>query len=287
MHTYVYIIRHYLLLFFAETWTFEQLNSEYCKKAITNGDRALIHDPKYEVLLEVVNVIEFYTAISNMEEDEIQKVMDKGYPYFFGSWGKVPVVMIQTGEKMGSQHENGSENRTRLALKVLPNIKYVFAVGVCGGVVKKSVPTVDLGQVVISSKIIGYDHQKKKPEQNENRSFSMDLTQNKFYQFLMRPDNSVGGTKFGKVFSGSWLVADAVNAQQQLLDIDPLGVGIEMEGIGIACACQSKVECLVVKGVSDHAGVDKKDNWQPAAARNAVKYLSKMLNQKYEGEILC
>ena len=280
---------YYLLLFFAETWIFEQLKSEYGKKTITNVGAygsALIHNPKYEVLLEVVNVIEFYTVISNIQEDEIKKVIIDDYPYFFGSWGKVPVVMIQTGKTMGAQHENGSENRTRLALKVLPSIKYVFAVGICGGVVKKGVPTVKLGEVVISSKIIGYDHQKK----DENRGFSMDLTQNKFYQFLMKPDSSVRGTKFGTVFSGSWFVADATDAQQQLLDLDPLGVGIEMEGIGIAFACltaKSKVECLVVKGVSDYAGVGKNDDWQPAAAINAVKYLSKMLNKKFKGEILC
>ncbi|XP_065899194.1 uncharacterized protein [Dysidea avara] len=272
-----------------KTWTIEQLQSEYKNKTIIFGDGALRHNPKYQVLLEVVNGIEFQTAISNMKEKKIQKVMIDGYPYYFGSWGSVPVVMIQTGEKMGSHYENGSNNRTRLALRSMPQIKYVFAVGVCGGVVDKDGdkinPRVKLGQVVISSHIIGYDHQKKKPGQNENRSFASNLTQNKFYQFLMRTDNSEDGTKFEQVFSGSWLVADADNAQKQLLDLNPQGVGIEMEGIGIASACQNsetKVECLVVKGVSDHAGVDKNDNWQPAAARNAVKYLSKMLNQKHE-----
>jgi len=40
-----------------------------------------------------------------------------------------------------------------------------------------------------------------------------------------------------------------------------------------------------VKGVSDYAGHDKNDNWQLTAARNAVKYLTKMLN-KHKGNLL-
>ena len=282
----------YILTFFIGTWTIEQLQEEYKNKTFILGNEALRHNPNYKVLLEVVNGIEFQTAISNMEEKEIQKVIINGYPYYFGSWDSVPVVMIQTGEKMGSHHENGSENRTREALRLMPQIKAVFAVGVCGGVVDKDGdkinPRVELGQVVISSHIIGYDHQKKKPEKNENRSYASNCMPNKFYQFLMRTENAEDNTKFGQVFSGSWLVADD-NAQQQLLDLNPLGVGIEMEGFGIAYACQTaktKVECLVVKGVSDHAGVDKNDNWQPAAARNAVKYLSRMLNRKYKGNLI-
>ena len=265
------------------------MQEEYKSKTFIFHNEALCHNSKYEVLLEVVNGIEFQTAISNMEEKEIQKVIIDGYPYYFGSWGSVPVVMIQTGEKMGSHHQNGSDNRTRQALCLMPQIKFVFAVGVCGGVVDKDgAPRVKLGQVVISSHIFPYDHLKKKPGQNEVRGFASNLTQNKFYQFLMRTDNAEDNTKFGQVFSGSWLVADD-NAQQQLLALNPLGVGIEMEGLGITCACQNaktKVECLVVKGVSDHAGVDKNDNWQPAAARNAVKYLSRMLNRKYEGDLI-
>jgi len=40
------------------------------------------------------------------------------------------------------------------------------------------------------------------------------------------------------VFSESCLVAD-VDAQQELLKLDCNGVGIEMEGVGIASACES------------------------------------------------
>ena len=38
-----------------------------------------------------------------------------------------------------------------------------------------------------------------------------------------------------------------------------------------------KVECLVVKGVSDLGDKNKDDNWQPQAATNAVKYLCKSM----------
>jgi len=135
----------------------EQLQAEYENKKIIPGNKALCDDSKYQILLEVVNVIEFNTAISNMGGENIQKVMIDGYPYYFGSLGTVPVVMIQTGEKMAAQDENGSWNRIRQALDFMPQIKHV---GVCDGVVvEDGDPGVKLGQVIIFSHIIGYDHQ--------------------------------------------------------------------------------------------------------------------------------
>ena len=58
-------------------------------------------------------------------------------------------------------------------------------------------------------------------------------------------------------------------------------IAFEMEGAGIAAACENTDGLegyLVVKGVSDYADRDKCDKWQPAAARNAVCYLSHRIN---------
>ena len=256
----------------------------------------------YTHLIEVVNDIEFKTAICEMN-GEIHQCTVKDYLtesetiYFFGKWKDVPVVVLQTGKQVGSQFQYGSWFETKKALYYMPQLEHVFGVGVCGaavdievdGLEKKVKPRVPLGHVVVSSHIVGYDHQKKMPKRDETRSFQYDCRQDPFYQFLESAINKFGWEKrlcFKRVLSGSWLVAD-IEAQKSILNLfrdDEFA--FEMEGVGIAAACRpspkdSKVKTsLVVKGVSDYANRDKNDAWQPAAARNATRYLSYMIHKK-------
>ena len=246
----------------------------------------------YSILIEVVNDIEFMTAICQMDgkiyrctvRDELTNTDSA---YFYGKWANVPVVIVQTGKKVGSQFQYGSWFETKKALYYMPDLKHVFGVGVCGAAVdiNSGKPRVPLGHVVISSHIIGYDHQKKKVEGDENRDFFSNMSLQSFYQYLDRlitKDNWEGGLHFGRVLSGSWLVAD-IKAQELVLDSSRSDeIAFEMEGVGIAAACQNtKLDgWLVIKGVSDYANRDKSDAWQPAAARNATHYLSDMINKK-------
>ena len=245
----------------------------------------------YEVLIEVVNDIEFKTAICQMDgnitqctvKDDLTKSTNI---YFYGKWGKVPVVVVQTGKRVGSQFQYGSWFETKKALYFMPDLQYVFGVGVCGAATNDDgTPRVSLGHIVVSSHIIGYDHQKKKAEHDENRSYFANLEENDFYRFMchtMNKDEWDTGLHFGQVLSGSWLVAD-IAAQKVLLNyFQKDEIAFEMEGVGIAAACQhlSSVKCyMVVKGVSDYANRNKNDAWQPAAAKNAACYLSDMINK--------
>ena len=268
----------------------------------------------YLILIEVVNNIEFKTAICRMNDEPIYRctvrdnLTSSDSDYYYGKWKDVPVVVVQTGTKVGTQFQYGSWFETKKALYFMPQIQYIFGVGVCGAVVDDKLgaavdanveavvdsnsKTPHLGHVVVSSYIIGYDHQKKKPEGDENRSFAKYQTEHDFYKYLSRSqnqDNWENKLHFGKVLSGSWLVAD-INAQKLILDCcGKDGIAFEMEGVGIAAACDSikagktKVDCLVVKGISDYANREKNDQWQPLAARNATCFLSYMINKK----VLC
>ena len=253
----------------------------------------------YKILIEVVNEIEFMTAICHINGqinrctvcDELTS--SRTY-YYYGKWGNVPVVIVRTGEKVGPQFQYGSWFETKKALYYMPNLKHVFGVGVCGGAVdkKSEQPLVRLGHVVVSSHIIGYDHQKKQDETDEkmqnkrniNRSPSFTLTEHSFYHFLEDLQNKgkwKRGLHFGRVLSGSWLVAGTKAQKMIMNDHRKDEIVFEMEGVGIAAACQNTdvKNYLVVKGVSDHANRDKNDDWQPAAATNANNYLSDMINK--------
>ena len=284
--------------------TEQKLQEEYDRKEIQGNDKVeskeelKIKIPQLEyfkTLIEVVNDIEFMTAICQME-GEIKRCQvyddftSSWGTYYYGKWGNVPVVVVQTGKQAGSQFQFGSWFETKKALYYMPQVKFVFGVGVCGAVVNvigpnEVKPRVPLGHIVVSSSIKGYDHQRK-AEHDQNRGFFSDCSQKPLLNLFKTTDYRnkwKKGLQFGWVLSGSWLVAD-IKAQQLVVDKSHENeLAFEMEGVGIAAACEnatkSKVEAwLVVKGVSDYANRDKDDVWQPAAARNATRFLSHMLN---------
>ena len=194
--------------------------------------------------------------------------------YYVGEWGTIPVVIVQTG--MSSNGVNCSWYETKKALHFMRHLKYVFSVGVCGGVKGK----VNLCDVIISKAIHGYGDLKITQFGWRNRSPYTLCSQMEIGYCLTRADNvsSNYNVKSGVVLSGPWLIADA-KSQGDLLKISPEAIAFEMEGANIVQACgRTSVECLVVKGVSDLADDAKSDDWQPQAAKNAAEYLKEQMN---------
>ena len=227
------------------------------------------------VLIQTVNNNEYYAVMLQLKEgSEVVCYTDGDSSYVVGEWGEseIPVIIIQTTP--GSDRPHGSCEETRKALEWFPNLKFIFAVGVCGGVKNK----VDLGDVVVSTVIQGYSHVKKKGGKHINRFSPWDITKNtKFYQDLSRAANNV---KCGMVLSGNLLIASSED-QKQLLGEYKEAIAFEMEGHGIADACdvlmKKDIVCMIVKGVCDLADEDKDNRWQPQAAINAAKALCKAM----------
>ena len=192
--------------------------------------------------------------------------------YYIGYWGDVKVAVVQTS--MGAGGPGGSWYETRKAMHFMPDLLYIFLVGVCGGRLHK----VSLGDVVVSKAIHGYTDLKVTPGKFINRSVCLSNIDDDFYRFLTQTNNQQDNVVFGIVLSGPWLIADA-EMQERLMQICPEAKAFEMEGSGAARACQGKVSCLVVKGVCDLANKNKADDWQPQAATNAARYLCKMINE--------
>ena len=178
--------------------------------------------------------------------------------YYVGKWGEIPVAVIQTG--MGGNGAYGSWYETKKVLKNLPHLKYIFAVGICGGVRGK----VEMGDVVVSEYIWGYSELKMAEPCWTSCSHYIPLNGNNLYNCLSRaahqPPNAV--IKFGTVMSGSWLIKSTA-IQEQLLAICRDAKAFEMEGDGIVKAYyghKKKVEYLVVKGVCDFGDEHKNDD---------------------------
>ena len=254
-----------------------------------------LKNQQLHVLIETVNPNEFYAVMMQMKEeygvtryavkDPADSTDNTSY-YLVGKWGdaEIPVVIIQT--EQGSDDDHASFDETKKALSWLPNLKYIFAVGVCGGVKGK----VELGDVVVSKVIQDYSDMKVKDSKMIIRSDGYRCTGDDFYHFLSRAANKPENTKCGVVLSANWLVADD-NFQRQMLKASPDAIAFEMEGHGIARACKKCkkeiIEFLIVKGVSDLADVNKDKDWQPQAATNAAKALCKaMAASDFFGKII-
>ena len=213
------VLLHLTACLFTAPYKLDSLETAYENK------RKDIHKQRFpppcpEILIEVVNEVECMAVICEME-GRIAKYIYEGHPYYYGCWGNVPVVMIQLYSKHGSHLETGSLTRTKKALELLPEVKHVFGVGICCAAERDGDDgwEAKLGCVVISTHIIGYDHQEITETNLSNHSYLKDCTNNKFYHFLQRFDNKRKNTKFGKVLSGSKIIAND-SAQQQILEMD-------------------------------------------------------------------
>ena len=234
------------------------------------------------VLIQTVNNNEFYAVMLELKEgSEVKQYAiddplcaSKSY-YYVGKWGnsEIPVAIIQTG--MGGNDVYGSWYETKKALYNLPDLKYIFAVGVCGGIRGK----VKLGEVIVSKAIWGYPELKMTEPRWISRSGSTNLENTNIFHCLSQAARLPDNTKCGIMMSGPWLIR-SVAIQGDLLAICPEGIAFEMEGDGIVKACRGKqIEYLVVKGVCDFGDQHKNDDWQPQAATNAAKSLCEAMTK--------
>lgn len=245
-----------------------------------------------EILIQTVSDTEFYAAMLQIKKRcGVSRYTVKHHDYlhqsfyYVGKWGdtEIPVVIVQT--QIGSGGRYGSYNETVRALNCLPNLKYIFAVGVCGGIKGK----VNLGDVVVSKAL--QDCSRMKIMAGDKviiRGHRWSLSEYKFYHFLSQAASTIDNTKCGTVLSANMLVADS-KFQKLLLEACPDAIALEMEGHGIAEACQlyeERVQFLVVKGVSDLADGSKSYGWQPQAATNAAKVLCKAMTAFNFGEMI-
>ncbi|MDR3047515.1 MAG: hypothetical protein LBU51_07895 [Bacteroidales bacterium] len=212
------------------------------------------------------------TALDGFER--VLKVFRDNYTYYIGKFGKYAVALVQTGS-MGSMSAGGSILTVKTALDAIKS-KIVLMIGIAFGVDEEKQ---NIGDVLISETIIPYNAKRVGETENIQRGTetkASTLLLNRFKNITTWEYQFENGSKAKciptKILSGEELI-DNKSRRDELLKIYPEAKGGEMEGAGVAAACENNADWILIKGICDFAdgkkGKDKKEK-QKVAIESAV-----------------
>lgn len=226
-----------------------------------------------------------HEKILGIEEGKIIRFTKDGNTYYLGILGKYLTVHVQCA--MGSIGRNSSILTVSRAIEHI-NPKFIIMVGIAFGVDEEKQK---IGDVFISKSVMPYDSRRVGKNNTINRGvecLSHRLLLNRFENILSWEYKLECGSNakpiFTQVLSGEALV-DNEEFRASLLECFPLAEGGEMEGIGVASACDGKIGWILVKGICDFADGKKsegKDKKQNIAINSALD----LCMQLFENEII-
>jgi nucleoside phosphorylase len=208
--------------------------------------------------------------------------------YYLGKLGKYEVVHVQCSH-MGAMAEGASILTVTNTLIDWPSISMAIMVGICFGVDNIGQK---IGDVLISDSIIPYNIRKvgKNNETPRGNPLQSDrIICNAFrglkqtWEFI---NNGYGKSDIDicPMLSGEELI-DNITRRNQLIAENPTVRGGDMEGFGLATACNNRnIPWLLVKGICDFAdgnkGKDKLER-QQCGAVSAIECCKAALNSEY------
>ena len=259
-----------------------------------NNDVLIEHKDKKIIdgvllLLMVVNSSEFLAAMNYFSKSEAKILNSDGNNYYVGRWGQIPAALVrQRGQ--GISGPSGSQQLTCSSINLFKHLKVIIALGVCGTVGR-------LGDVIVSSRIDGFNLYKVKGDQLINRSLVCQPGDN-IYGFLMLSPEiwsflcATEGTEeykakavFKPMLSGTPLIASGQYRDKLIENVSQEAGGVEMEGIGVVDGIRiskkmDKIEFVIVKAGCDYADETKNKEWQPVAAMAAADFVYQQLDRK-------
>ena len=225
-----------------------------------------------------------HQKIVGIEEGKIIRFTKDGNTYYLGLLGKYLTVHVQCS--MGSIGRSSSILTVSKAIEHI-NPKFIIMVGIAFGVDERKQK---IGDVFISKSIMPYDSKRVGKDNVISRGsecLSDRLLLNRFENILSWEFKLECGSNarqiFTQVLSGESLV-DNKNFRNLLIKNFPLAEGGEMEGIGLASACDGKVGWILVKGICDFAD-GKKSEDKNKKQNIAINAALDLCMQLFENEI--
>src|SRR5574341_1213136 len=195
-----------------------------------------------------------------------------------GRYAVVLTMLLEPG------NYSAAASTTRLIQRWQP--KYVFVVGIAGGVAGK----VALGDVVVADFCYAYEQTKRKPGGDELRGQQLPTDKFLYGRALAyedshwketvgvappgSPPNHVLTAHFGPIASGEKVIADLATLPK-LIEHVPKLLATEMEGAGVAMAINQYRPApgfFEIRGISDFADDQKNDDWHAYAANAAAAF---------------
>lgn len=183
---------------------------------------------------------------------------------------------------VGNAH--AAEHTARCIQGLKPH--FVLMVGIAGGIRDK----VNLGDVVVSKKIVCYEYTKETASGSEQRNevesvdrLLLDRAMNREIDWhtrirAKRPANPTSvelpRVHFASIASGEKVIADE-NRASELTQLDANIAAIEMESFGVAVAAaksEYRPRFIAFRGICDYADDKKNDDWHEYAADSVAAY---------------
>lgn len=248
-------------------------------KLLTNHDIA-------DILLITATQTETIAVHDKMEalcDEGILTIKADNNAYYLGSFGGYNAIHCQCGD-MGTQDVYASTLTTQRALALWPNVKCVIMVGIAFGMYDDApINPQHYSDILVAEKIVPYEGQRLEPNGDRtyraNHHYSNDTLCNAFTRFKKKwGRKNIFGEEtaiiVAPILCGEKLV-DNIDKRNELREAFIECKGGEMEGVGVASACESiHKPWILVKGICDFAdgnkGEQKKEK-QKDAADSAVE----------------
>jgi nucleoside phosphorylase len=251
-------------------------------RTVDHDAALLISQPKVGIL--VATEVERQAVLKKMRHpaasDRILQVFSGNNTCFIGRLGIVDVVLCMTA--MGSI---GRDASTIVTMEVITLWK-LDAVIMSGIAFGKDATKQQIGNVLVSERIISYEPQRVGAEIDEDRGSEPGATPvllNRFRNVVgwsfSSPDGRPCYFQVGPILSGEKLV-DNLKLKTELFSRYPTAIGGEMEGAGFAAAAErNRCEWIVVKAICDWGDGSKVSHHQEFAAASSVDMIEHVLNQ--------
>ncbi|MFG1609276.1 hypothetical protein [Actinoplanes sp. NPDC049265] len=218
--------------------------------------------------------VDYDFAVIAVQEDELNAILQRVTLIGIRSYRDRDYIDVTVDDANGAgrltgvivpMHDVGRVEAAITTMRLLEHVqaRHLLLVGVAGGFPSNGVA---LGDVLVASSIVDYEFQRvANPVEYRLRTFLADkdlLEASRAVNVKNEYNGRVPKVHYGSVMSGDKVIASEAGISN-LLHVEPLSVGVEMEGAGVAAALIDNGGAkpfLMIRGVVDFANDNKRSD---------------------------